>query len=493
MDESGSSRRGFLRRIARVLGAAASLALAPSLARARQLAGSLDAIGGRIIRRGDADFESWRASMVWYLFKPRRYPRMIVRAESEQDVIEAVRYARDNGLRITVRATGHNPAGAVLRDDGLLIDLSGLRRVEIDTASRTAWVQPGIRSEEFIELTRHHGLAFPAAHTGIVGLGGYLIGGGLGWNMPLWGIACHSILAAEIITADGNKVLASAEENSDLLWALRGAGPGFFGAIVCYRLQLFPLPQAITKSKYLVPVRELDKVTAALETLTLQKQQRLELLAVIGRFYPPEKPVEQRELVCAISAVAFGDTRDDALSLLEPVDNSAIPALSVLKKEHVQMSFPELFEGQETDYSSPLRTAVENIWTDQPGAALKALAERIQQTPPRSPQSFVLSAWGFNPGKPDQDMSFSNTAPHYVSWYLMASSEADIEPNFQWMDEAVAMLKPLSRGHYINEINPARYPAHVRECFAPAKWERMQQLRKKHDPQEVFHTWLGHA
>ena len=182
MDVSGSPRRDFLRRIAGLLGAAASLALAPSLAGARQLAGSLDAIRGKIIRRGDADFESWRASMVWYLFKPRRYPRMIVRAASEQDVIEAVRYARDNGLRITVRATGHNPARAVLRDDGLLIDLSGLREVEIDSASRTAWVQAGIRSEEFIELTRHHGLAFPAAHTGIVGLGGYLTRGGPGWK-----------------------------------------------------------------------------------------------------------------------------------------------------------------------------------------------------------------------------------------------------------------------------------------------------------------------
>ena len=487
------SRRYLLKRIA-TLGAAGALSImGHARVFAADLTSRLQRIKGRIIRNGDADYEPWRASMVWYLFKPKRYPDMIVRAESEQDVIEAVKYAGENGLKAVVRTTGHNPARAVLRDGGVLIDLSGLREVKIDAANKTAWIQPGIRSEELIELTQREGLAFPAAHTGIVGLGGYLMGGGLGWNMPVWGIACRSILAAELITADGEKVTASETENQDLLWALRGAGPGFFAAVVRIKLQLFALPKAITKSKYLIPIQHLPKITDTLEELLKVKDDRLELIVVLGRFFPPSKPVEQRELVCAISAMAFADTRDEALSLLEPVTQSAIASLSVLKKEHVEMTFEQLFAGQETDHSSPHRTAVTNIWTDQPAEGLQVLADRLQKTPPASPQSFVLSAWGFNPNKPDHDMSFTNTAPHYISWYLMAEKEADIEPNFQWMDDAINLMKPLARGHYINEIDPLRYPEHVGECFSDAKWKRLQALRAKHDPQRVFHTWLGHA
>ena len=240
-------------------------AMGASAAIAKTVASSLHRISGVIIRRGDSNYELWRSSMVWYIFKPDRYPDMIIRAHSEQDVIQAVNHAREQGLKIATRATGHNPARGCLRNGGMLLDLSRLREVEIDADAGTAWVQPGIRSEDFIEITHPRGWAFPAAHTGIVGLGGYLIGGGLGWNMSDWDIACRSIIGAEIVMADGGRLTVSATENPDLLWAIRGAGPGFFGAVLRYKLKLFPTAQAIIKSKYLVPIDKMPYLMKVLE------------------------------------------------------------------------------------------------------------------------------------------------------------------------------------------------------------------------------------
>ncbi|MFQ5660649.1 MAG: FAD-binding oxidoreductase [Gammaproteobacteria bacterium] len=493
MNYKKTARRNFIKRLVSLcVLSAAGLFRAPVLF-ARTLADGLDRIKGRIIRRADTNYELWRASMVWYIFKPRRYPDTIIQIKSEQDVIEAINYARSNRLKVALRATGHNPARAVLRNGGVLIDLSPLQKVEIDAGEKTAWIQPGIRSEELINLTRKKGLSFPAAHTGMVGLGGYLIGGGLGWNMPEWDIACRSILAAEIITAEGRKVTATPTGNQDLYWAVRGAGPGFFGAVTRYKIRLYPLPRAITKSKYLLPIKELPAITEILNEWVNVKQERLEILAVVGRFYPPNAAPEKQELVCAISVVAFAGSPQEARSLLEPVAQSQIPEMSLLKKENIEMTYPQLYAGQSTDFSSPSRTAVENIWTDQPAMGLTKLAEKLQHSPPPSPRSFALSAWGVNPDKQDDDSSFTYAADHYISWYLIAEEAAHIEPNYRWMDQAVAMMHPLARGHYMNEIDPARYPVHVRACFSKAKWKRLNELRLRYDPDGVFHTYLGHS
>lgn len=486
-----TTRRGFIWRAGALLGGALAGMLRAPVAFAQNVGDRLQRIGGRIIRRADANYELWRGSMVWYIFKPDRYPDMIVRAESEQDVIEAVNYARETGQKIATRATGHNPARGCLRDGGVLLDTSRFKGVEIDAEAGTAWVEPGIRSEDFVELTRPHGWSFPAAHTGIVGLGGYLIGGGLGWNMPEWDVACRSIIGAEIVLADGSKVMATSDENPDLLWAIRGIGPGFFGTVLRYKLKLFPVPRGIIKSKYIVPMERTAELMDVLGEITAAKKKQLELLAVAGRFVPPDKPPAERDFTWAVSAVSFGQSQDDGLALLEPVRRSKLPALSVIKKEDVLMTYPELYAGQETDFSSPNRTAIHNIWTNDPAAALTALAERWQKTPPRSPRSFALSAWGINPSPDDTDSAFTYTGDHYVSWYLMAEQADDVEPNFGWMDESVELLTPYTRGHYPNEINMQRYPDTIRACFTEEKWQRLAELREKYDPNGVYHSYLG--
>ena len=485
------TRRHFLTRSLALAGAVVTSAFHAPISLCRELAGQLKSIKGRIILRGDADYSQWWNSMSWYLYLPRRYPDLIVRAKSEADIFYSLAYAREKNLKITVRSGGHNPARAVLRDGGLLLDLSRFRKVEIDVAAKTAWVEPGVHGENLVAQLAKENLDFPAAHTGIVPIGGYVMGGGLGWNMPERDVACRSILAAEIITADGRKLTVSADENTSLWWAIRGCGPGFFGVVLRYKLKLFPLYHAMTKSNYLFAIERLPEVCKALEKVALNKKEQLELLAVVGRFYPPEKPPEQRDLVCAVSVFAFANSVEDARTLMTPWTESGLPALSLIKRENRVMDYEQLFSGQETDFSSPNRTEVENIWTDDVSKGLQTLAKKMLDDPPPSPRCFALSGWGFSNTREDPTSCVSTPAEHYLSWYLMAEEESHIAPNRKWMDEAVASLRPVTRGHYINEIDPLHYPGHVKECFSDKSWKRLAKLRKQYDPNGLFHSWLG--
>jgi FAD/FMN-containing dehydrogenase len=489
-DVSPGTRRQFLRR-ALVGGTALLGAVKAPLAWCVEQAGHLARFTGRIVRRGDSDYAQWWASMSWYLHMPPRYPDLIARARSDADVLAALAHAREKGLKVVVRSGGHNPARGVLRDGGMLLDVSRLRAVDIDVNNRTAWVEPGIHGEKLVKKLAAKGLDFPAAHTGIVPIGGYVMGGGLGWNMPERDIACRSILAAEVITADGRKLMVSAEENRDLWWALRGCGPGFFGVVTRYKLQCYPLYRAMTKSKYLFSMNKLDKICEGLGKVAANKKEQLEVLAVLGRFYPPGKPVEQRDLVCAISVFAFANSEGDAAKLMQPWTDTGLPAQSLLAQENVVMDYDALYAGQETDHSSPRRTEAENIWTDDIAAALKAMAQKMQDDPPASPRSFALSGWGFSNTREDDTSCVNTPAEHYLSWYQMADEDAHVAANRKWMDESVALMRPYTRGHYVNEINPLHYPEHLRECFTESSWKRLAKLRKKYDPNGLFYSWLG--
>jgi len=487
-------RRSLLRRALALAALATAGALRAGRLAGEQLGSGLRALAGRVVARGDPDYRRWWQSMVWYVLKPPRYPDAIVRAADDAEVLRTVAHARDTGLKLSVRSSGHNPARSVLRDGGLLLDLGAFSDIRIDPGRRTAWVGAGVRSASLATAAARHGLAFPGAHTPMVGLGGYLLGGGLGWNMPAVGIACRSMIGAELVTAAGEQLTVSRSQHPELLWALRGVGPGCFAAVMRYELQLYPMPRAINKSRYVIASDDLALALEMLGQAAAAKQDRLEILATVGRFHPLDKPWAERELVLEVKAVAFGDSRAEADALLQPLAATGLPALSIDRQEGRPQAYESLYAGQSsTDQTSPWRTAVENLWTEDPGAVIASLAAKLERDPPVSPRSFLLSAWGFNNQFEDPHACIRTAAPHYVSWYLLADQESDIGPNRIWMDEAVAGVAPLARGRYINEIDPVHYPHHVQECFAPASWERLQALRRQYDGDGVFHSYIGQS
>src|SRR4051794_37943781 len=179
------------------------------------------------------------ARRVWNGMVDRR-PALMARCAGDRDVVEALGFAREAGLRVAVRGGGHNVAGNAGCDDGLVIDLSGMKVIDVDPAAGTARAQPGVLLGEFDRATQAFGLAAPTGNVSMTGLAGLTLGGGLGWIARKHGPACDNLLSAEVVTADGERVTASADENPNLLWGLRGGG-GNFGIVTALEYRLHPL------------------------------------------------------------------------------------------------------------------------------------------------------------------------------------------------------------------------------------------------------------
>src|SRR5512138_690199 len=192
---------------------------------------------GALIAAGHTGYDDARA--VWNGTVERR-PRLIARCTGTADVAAAVRFARERDLEVAVRGGGHNVAGTAVCDDGIVIDLSPMRGVRVDPVSRRTWVQGGALWGDVDHETQAHGLAVTGgivSHTGVAGLA---LGGGIGWLMRKHGLTVDNLLAAEVVTAEGSIVRASANEHPDLFWALRGGG-GNFGVVTSFRFALYPI------------------------------------------------------------------------------------------------------------------------------------------------------------------------------------------------------------------------------------------------------------
>jgi FAD/FMN-containing dehydrogenase len=457
------------------------------------IAGSLPDVRGKVVRRQDDDYELWRQSMVWHTWKPDRYPDLIVQARTDEDVVAVVRYAARNKLKIAVRSGGHNPLAPSVRDGGICLDLSPLTDIRVDAGRQIASIQTGVRSLQLISALAPHGLCFPTPHCASVGMGGFLLGGGLGWNHPYrGGVATFNIDAAELVTADGRHIKASAAENPDFLWAVRGGGPGLFAVVTRMDLKLYPAPKAILVSSYILPLERLETVTSVLGRISEQTDRRLEILAAL--MHDPSAAADaapEQSKICFLTAFAFGDAPGDARAMLEPLARSPVAAQALVKEEARPFTFKELypeFFGTDKPGGYLGRYACDSAITEEPGEILHALADHFRRAP--SPICHVIASYGLNLEARD-DACFSSIARHYVGCFAIWDDAADDARGFGWLEQAIPRMDRFAKGHYVNEVEVRLHPDRIRHCYSDAAWKRLQALRRQHDPQGVFHTYLG--
>src|SRR5688572_2788484 len=267
-------------------------------------------VEGTVTVATDAGYEDLRRSLVWNQLTPARYPQVVVQVASEQDVVEAIHYARTHDLKIAVRGGGHSWVGFPLRDGSLLIDLGRLRRAQINPGARKATIQPAINGRDLNRQLAGHGLAFPIGHCPSVPMSGFLLNGGLGWNSNAWGPACFCVEAARVVTADGTVRVADQNQNADLLWAIRGGGPGFFAVVTEYELTLYPAPQAITTSSYYYPLQQIETLGTWAASVASKLRKEVELSIFVAAAPPAiaERCASGNGFVAILSAVAFLDT-----------------------------------------------------------------------------------------------------------------------------------------------------------------------------------------
>ena len=448
-------------------------------------------IEGRVTTTTDAGYENLRCELIWNQLTPARYPQMVVQVATEQDVVKTVRFARATGLKIAVRGGGHSWVGFALRDDSLLIDLGHLTQVAIDRAARTAVIQPAISGRDLNRQLAAQGLAFPVGHCPTVSLSGFLLNGGLGWNFNSWKPACFSITAANVVTADGNLVVANEQQNADLLWAIRGAGPGFFGIVTQYELKLYPMPGAITTSNYYYPLQHATEVGAWAASIAGRLPKEVELTI----FFAPAPPTlaercrSSNGFVCIVSATAFVDTQNEAAAALGLMESCSVAHACLQKELHLPTPIDALLDMGGMLWPERHRYLADTLWSNSPPATvLGTLREHFLRAPSaKSLAVLVFSTGAEDHATPLPNAAFSMTAGALLLCYAIWEHPEDDAANAAWHRKTIAALDPFAVGHYVGESDIVADPVRAQRSFANANWQRLQSLRRQYDPDGLFH------
>lgn len=484
------ARRFNRRRFLKCLAAVPVAGLLPALGRCSPALG--DALGrivsGPVSVRGDAAYEA-RRSDIWSALVPERYPQAIVTALSIGDVQAAVRYAASHGLKVAIRGGGHNWSAASLRQDSLLIDLGQMRDMRIDAKARRAYVSPGCSGGALLQAALDEGLAFPVAHCPSVPLSGYLLNGGFGFNSNSWGSAAAHVLAMDIVLADGELVRASPEENAALYWAARGAGPGFFGIVVGFELNLLQNPGSILATTYVFPLAMAAELAAWAQERAAEAPVSVEytyLVAASGG--NPAQPG-----LCVVGGIAF--TGDDAASQQDLAFLADCPFAekALVAERAVRTSWESLLESVAALFPPRLHYLGNTIWTQAPITGMYPGFARMLQEP-SSPYNFSNCVF-YPVGRPDApvlpDAAVSMQQQILCLYYAIWDDPAATAANRQWFQAANALFEAHAGGHYIGETDLNLYPAYGPGCYGAGEWARLAQLRQVWDPQGRFFNFLG--
>ncbi|WP_336660016.1 FAD-binding oxidoreductase [Leucobacter sp. USHLN153] len=456
----------------------------------------MNAIELDVILPEDERYETCRRAAIWNGRVPEARPAAIVFAHNDDEIAAALELAKEKGLRVSVRSGGHNFVGNSIRDGGLLLDLSRMTAVQIDAEARTAIVEPAADNEAFIAELEPLGLTFSVGHCPSVCLGGFLLGGGLGFNTGAWGYANESVIGIDVITADGRRVHASETENSDLFWAARGSGPGFFGVVTRFHLRLGTHPRGLWSDSLVLPLSMLDEVATWLDETTPLLDPRIEPMGWIGFLDGHEVGAEaggthSAERVVLLNSLIYADSDEEAQELLKPLLEAPF-ADRMISRTTVKTSFTELFDFQRVLYHHGRRYAVDCHWTDTPPAEqpLAELVAAMESAP--STRTHVLWQLPFgNYRKEQPDMAASILGRYFVSIYAVWEDPEADEANIGWLRETLAPFEEISTGHYAGDVDLTARPTRPARTLSDERWQRYLALKSEWDPENLFQRHLN--
>jgi FAD/FMN-containing dehydrogenase len=433
-----------------------------------------EAFAGEIVLPADPGYDKARA--VWNKMFDRR-PAVVVRPTGADDVVAALRFAREQELLVAVRCGGHSIPGLSTCNDGIVIDLSAMRGAEVDPERRTARVSGGALLAELDEAAQAHGLVCPVgvvSHTGVAGL---TLGGGMGRLQRKHGLTIDNLVAAELVTADGRRVRASEDEQPELFWGLRGAGPNF-GIVTAFEYRLHPLDHAITYGTVTHPLERARELAGLFRELAESGPDELFLSFGTARDRSAEDAF-------AFLTVLHSGPPDRAvrelatLRSLGPPVRDSIRAMPHLDAQHLND------ETQDWGHRFYMKSAFLPSFPDE---AVDLCAEHAARAPAGADCEFSVWAWGRAIADvPEEATAFTGReAAVWLAAEALWDDDALDEECRTWGREALADLAPFaSGGRYVNDV--AEVGADVaRMVYGDAKYGRLVALKREWDPENVF-------
>ncbi len=439
---------------------------------------------GKVIIPPDSDYDSARS--VWNGAINRR-PAVIARCSRAEEVAAAIQFGRDRGLEISVRGGGHNFAGFAVCEDGLMIDLSGMRQVAVDPAARRAVAGGGATWGDLDAATQAHGLAVTGGFISHTGIGGLTLGGGIGWLTAKAGLTVDSLVSVRVVAADGRILRAAADENRDLFWAIRGGG-GNFGVVTSFEYRLHDAGPMVHLGLFFWGV---DQGDAALrfsrDFVTTLPEDMGALIA--GLSAPPAPFVPERYRLApgyALVVAGFGSAEQHE-RVVKPI-REAQPPLFELVTPIPYTQLQKMFdEGNPWGILAYEKALYLDDLSDQ------AIAVVTQYLPRKSsPLSFapVFILGGAHRRVGDDETAFGGSRSARFAFNIAAICPTPelLEADRAWVRSFWEALRPHSRGpgSYVNFM--AEYDEdRVRASYGASKYERLARIKAEYDPDNLFH------
>lgn len=424
------------------------------------------------------------ACTIWNGMIERR-PAFVVRPAGAEDVAAAMAFAKANGLPLSIRGGGHNVAGAALSDGGVTIDMSQRRAVTVDPARRTVKVEAGATWKDVDAATQPHGLVVPSGLISATGVAGFTLGAGFGWTSRKFGFAADNLVAADVVTTDGKVLRASADENIDLFWALRGGG-GNFAVVTDFTFRAHSHGPQVLAGMVVHPFERVDEVIRLFRSVTQSSPDEFTGLLVL-RKAPPAPWIPQEfhgKLIVGIAAHWTGKV-EDGIEAMRPLKEFGQPvADTIVPKDYT--AFQTFLDGGQpfgrryywkSDEAGDLGDGLQGALKNSAAATTSPLSAIL-----------MLQMGGAPSRVPADATAVGVRSARYALVYQGAWIDAsEDQRHIGWVRASAAAGAPYSSGApYINIISADEGDARVRAAYGGALYERLAAIKRRYDAGNIL-------
>ncbi|RMD44993.1 hypothetical protein DV735_g70, partial [Chaetothyriales sp. CBS 134920] len=427
-----------------------------------------------IVWRDSSDREQYEQARVGRVFnfrRPSRYPRAVVEVTSEDDVVKAVKLAKDLQCRVSVRSGGHSWAAWSVRDDAILLDFGKWQVISLNDSEKTVAVSPSTTGRKLNEFLSKHGYLFPGGHCPDVGLGGFLLQGGMGWNCKNWGWACERIVALDVVTADGERLRVDENENPDLYFAARGAGPGFPAIVTKFHLKVERQYQGMLASTFVYPIDRYTEVMDWVIKISPDFDPGTEIVACANT------PPQLGQVCINCNFLSFKATKEESEKALE-LANRTRPEGFLVEVVNEETSLAKEYAQQDIANPSGHRYCSENGYVKNDADVAAVLKPAFCTLP--HPKAFAIwFAMAPCSRRTLPDMALSMQTDHYFAMYTVWDDAKDDERCQSWTREVMRTIAPHCEGAYLGDSD---FQVRTTKFWTDDKAQRLMQIRRERDP-----------
>ena len=432
-------------------------------------------VEGRVIGPQDSGYDDARTVFSGGF---DRRPAAIVQVADEKDVARLVRLASESGVELAIRSGGHSGAGHCSTDGGIVLDLRAMKELDIDVARGTAWAQTGLTAIEYTTAAGAHGRATGFGDTGSVGIGGITLGGGIGYLVRKYGLTIDDLLAADIVTADGELHRVDEENDPDLFWAIRGGG-GNFGVATRFRFRLHEIPSVVGGMMMLPATVEV--IAGFIEAAAAAPE---ELSTICNVMVAPPMPMIPEALHGKLVVMGLMCYAGDAAAgerALAPFRALAEPLFDMVRP----ITYPEIYPPEQEGYRPTAAARTMFIDAVDEGVA-RSILEHLEKSDAAVRVAQLRVLGGAMARVPNDATAFAHRSSKLmVNVANFWEGPEDRPRREQWADEFVGLLRQSDEGAYVNFLVDEG-PEAVRRAYPGATWDRLRAIKNRYDPANVF-------